>query len=309
MNPRALPAAALLGALLLAPLSLRAAADMFPPQVRGATVARLEVRVAGRGPGPGLGQATMTVTVTGPATLAVEPPQLSDPTGAWKEPGRAASWALEDGRVTWSESAVLRQVKPGPVPLPDVKVRFRDGPAAPWQEAEWTKVLQEPRDLPPPAAPPPLPARRWWLLGAGLGLGALVLAAAGVAVRRRRSAPRPLPADERALRELDRVAQGVPPPGADAEAYYTQLSDVVRGYLAERFGLRAPQQTTAEFLRSVRQARQLSEPQQELLRDFFARCDLAKFARTGSSPEECHEAAERARAFVRQTAPGGHEPA
>jgi hypothetical protein len=205
--------------------------------------------------------------------------------------------------VTWSASAILRQVKPGFAHLPDVKVRFREGPTATWQEAEWTKVLQDVRELPPPHVPPPPPARQWWLLGAGLALGVLILVAAGVAVRHRRSAPSPLPADQRALRELDRVAQGVPLPGADAEAYYTQLSDVVRDYLAERFGLRAPQQTTAEFLRSVQQVRQLSESQQRLLRDFFERCDLAKFARAGSTPEEYVEAVEHARTFVRQTAP------
>jgi hypothetical protein len=136
-----------------------------------------------------------------------------------------------------------------------------------------------------------------------VGLGVLVLAAAGLAVRRRWSAPPPpLAADERALRELDRVAEGVAPPGAPAGDFYTQLSDIIRGYLAERVGLRAPHQTTAEFLRSARQAGQMAEPQQELLREFLGRCDLAKFAPVDSSPQERHEAAERARAFVRQTA-------
>ncbi len=84
--------------------------------------------------------------------------------------------------------------------------------------------------------------------------------------------------------------------------FHTELSDVVRRYLELRFQLRAPRQTTAEFLESMRDAPQLTGEQQALLRDLLERCDLAKFARAAAPPEECQAAAAMARTFVQQTA-------
>src|SRR5262249_36919295 len=100
----------------------------------------------------------------------------------------------------------------------------------------------------------------------------------------------------------DRIERTALPPVGEPDAFHTQVSNVVRRYLQERFGLRAPQQTTAEFL-ALGAAQQLPAPQQALLRDLFERCDLAKFARAGASPEDCRRLATLARAFVHQTAP------
>jgi hypothetical protein len=46
----------------------------------------------------------------------------------------------------------------------------------------------------------------------------------------------------------------------------------------------------------------LPPAQQEQLRDFLQRCDLAKFACADFSPRECKVAADMARDFIRQTA-------
>src|SRR5262249_40206262 len=143
----------------------------------------------------------------------------------------------------------------------------------------WKDILREPRGLPPPEEPLEKPVRSWlpWLL---LGLGALAVAVAYWGLRRRLDSPsRPLPPDQWALQELARIETTALAVDGDAERYHVLLSNVVRRYLAERFQLRAPQQTTAEFLASVRQAPELSADQQTLLRDFLERCDLAKFAR------------------------------
>ena len=88
------------------------------------------------------------------------------------------------------------------------------------------------------------------------------------------------PPEQWALQELGRLDESAT---ADAAAYHTALSDVVRRYLADRFGLPATRQTTAEFLETVRRSGRLSAEQQALLRDFLERCDLAKFAPVGAS--------------------------
>jgi len=266
----------------------------LPPQTRGDMTARLTVHVAEAGPQPGAALVRLTLTVAGGPLLQVEPAQLADPLNAW-EVSRNDLCRLDGDRLTWTEAITLRQTKPGPAPLPDVKVRFRDAPDAPWEEAEWVDILKAARDVPPPEflpAPPPAPA--WWLwLGLAVAAPAIALVAWIVARRRRRPA-KPLPPEQRALRELSLLDAAT----ADPAAYHTALSDVVRRYLAERFGLPATRQTTDEFRETVRRSGRLSADRQALLRDFLTRCDLAKFAPVGASAEEGREAAALARALI-----------
>jgi hypothetical protein len=108
---------------------------------------------------------------------------------------------------------------------------------------------------------------------------------------------------------LDRVAAQDLPARGEINLYHTLLSDTVRRYLELRFQLPASHQTTAEFLAAVAGSDQLTAAQRELLRDFFERCDLAKFAGASSSPEECAALAEQARSFVAETgAPAAANP-
>jgi hypothetical protein len=282
--------------------SLSHAQFEFPQEKRGSMEARLTVEAAKQTAVPGLGAVTLTLTVTGPATLEVEEPHLGDPTAAWKEERLSSTQTVEKDRAAWSQVIRLKQVKPGVVPVADVSVRFRDGPESTWEEARWVDILKQERDIPgPPLPPPPQP---WWLLRwrfpilvglVGLLLGAWLM-------RRRRAMPEaPLPPAQWALRELDRVEAMSLPPRGEPEAYHTQLSQVLRRYLTEHLGLYALQQTTDEFFAAVGQVPYLSEEQQALLRDFFQRCDLAKFARASVSPEECRRTTELARELVRQT--------
>jgi hypothetical protein len=281
----------------------------YPPEKRGDVVARLEVAVQEPPPPPAKGEpppgatVRLTVTVEGGPQLEVEPPHLADVTDSWKQTPTEPTRTVVENHAVWRQTLPLEQAKPGVVPIPALKIRFRDSPSTTWEEVEWKDILREPRGLPPPEDPLEKPVQSWlpWLL---LGLGALAVAVAYWGLRRRLGSPsRPLPPDQWALQELSRIETTALPVDGDAERYHVLLSNVVRRYLAERFQLRAPQQTTAEFLASVRQAPELSADQQTLLRDFLERCDLAKFARAATTPEECRRAAEIARTFVRQTAP------
>jgi hypothetical protein len=282
--------------------------DAFPAERRGESVASLTVRVAEKGAAPGLAAVRLTVSVTGPAGAEVEPLRLEDPTDSWKVPLAAGSWGVDGGRLTWCQTAELRQARPGVVALPGVRLRLRDGPGAEWQEVVWADILKTLRGPPPaeelpPPAPSPWPGR---LRRAGAAVGAaLVLGLAlalWVALRRRGRRAEPLPPHDRALRELERVEREGLPPAGDAAEYHTRVGDVVRAYVAARFGVRAAQQTTAEFLAGLGAVPELDAEGRELLRSFLERCDLAKFARVSPPPEECRRTAELAREFVRRTA-------
>jgi len=153
-----------------------------------------------------------------------------------------------------------------------------------------------------PASPS---SRAAWKIWSALGLG-LMAGCALVAweLRRRQNRGKPrLPADRVALLELDQLeSRGLPAQGKIA-AYHTGLSDVVRRYLEKRFQLTATRQTTQEFLSTLPTSVGLNPKQQDLLRLFLGRCDLAKFARADCSLADCEATRELAQQIVLETAP------
>jgi hypothetical protein len=86
------------------------------------------------------------------------------------------------------------------------------------------------------------------------------------------------------------------------EAYYVRLSTILRRYVEWRFHLRAPEQTTEEFLAAVLATGGLIATHRELLGTFLQHCDLVKFAQHRPSSEDMHQAWNSARDFVQQTA-------
>ncbi len=85
------------------------------------------------------------------------------------------------------------------------------------------------------------------------------------------------------------------------EEYYVRLSTIVRVYIENRFGLRAPEMTTEEFLQVASSGQALSEGHRRALQEFLMRCDLVKFARYQPSGQEAEEAWCAAQRFVQET--------
>ncbi len=157
-----------------------------------------------------------------------------------------------------------------------------------------------------------LPLRSRVQLYAGIGLGALVLLGAGgfLAVRAWQRAARRqvrISAYDRAMTRLRELEQrGLPSPGQGETApaidiWYVELSAIVRRYLEDRYGLRAPELTTEEFLREAQRSGQLSSTHRNLLSDFLVRCDRVKFARYEPDEEESRQALASARSFLEET--------
>jgi hypothetical protein len=276
----------------------------YPPEQRGDMVARLNVEVP-EGSGPP--RVYYTLTVEGGPGLEVEPPQLEDSTGAWTAL-RTSAWMFADGRVLWTEAIVLSQVKPGLVPLPDVKLSFRDSSTGAWQEAEWIDVLKDLREIPGPA-PPPQPQAGWRLTSrAGIaGAAVLVVLIVAVVLSKRRRTELPLSPEGRALREVDRIERLMAASANQPEQMFAQLSDLLRSYLTERYGLPAFQQTTAEFVERVSEMSSLAGEIQNL-RDIFELCDLAKYAGVAGGRSQWNRAIEQARTFIGRTAPDSQAP-
>ncbi len=87
------------------------------------------------------------------------------------------------------------------------------------------------------------------------------------------------------------------------DAFFTELSSIVRHYIEDRFALRAPEMTTEEFLWSLGREGALDADQRVMLEGFLTACDRVKFARHAATRAEIDDAFALADRFVRETTP------
>lgn len=133
-----------------------------------------------------------------------------------------------------------------------------------------------------PGDPFPTPPDYWLYLGvAGLVLAfCIVMWLLG---RRRKDPQQALtvavPAHVKALRELLRWKDAPRTTPAEIDAFYVGVSQVLRVYLEDRFGLHAPERTTEEFLHDLNASAALVRDHGVELRRFLTQCDMVKFAK------------------------------
>lgn len=91
------------------------------------------------------------------------------------------------------------------------------------------------------------------------------------------------------------------PTAEQADAWFVELSAIVRSYLERRYDIRAPELTTEEFLQVASRAPELTAAHRTQLSQFLERCDKVKFA--GYRPEsgESIDTLAAARAFIEDT--------
>jgi hypothetical protein len=158
---------------------------------------------------------------------------------------------------------------------------------------------------------PPVPLLRrglppWvWIVGSGF-VSAGLLAGVWWWYRQRQRATAVLPAQRPAhllalaalehLQRQDLIGQ------ERVEEFYVRVSTILRRYIEWRFGLRAPEQTTEEFLVAALATGGLIVAHRDLLEAFLQHCDLVKFARYRPTPEAMQDTFESAKTFVEHTA-------
>ena len=151
--------------------------------------------------------------------------------------------------------------------------------------------------LEPMEPPQPLDqsSSNWWW-----GLGGLMAVAAWVVYwRRRRKAnqerqvPSLTPAQiaHAALTAL--LAENLPAQGLFKE-FYLRLTGIVRQYIEGTTGLRAPEQTTEEFLQAMREKEVFPYEKSIRLKEFLEAADMVKYA--GQRPDEAQLSLSNARA-------------
>ncbi|WP_375767126.1 hypothetical protein NR798_36395 [Archangium gephyra] len=98
-----------------------------------------------------------------------------------------------------------------------------------------------------------------------------------------------LPLDVRTRQALDILKSEDLPAKGKVKDFYFRLSEIIRGYLGERYGFDALECTSSELMQELRRKKPLQFPEDGLMR-FVSESDLVKYARAESTPESCREA-------------------
>lgn len=109
----------------------------------------------------------------------------------------------------------------------------------------------------------------------------------------RRMSPR-----ERALRELQQLLGKDLIGKKQIKTFYVELTMVVRRYIERRHTVRAPEQTTEEFLTAVSQDQRFSRTSIDTLKAFLEAADMVKFAGYQPGDAAITQATDTARAYV-----------
>lgn len=144
----------------------------------------------------------------------------------------------------------------------------------------------------------------WVLLG--LVVVALVILIMVLVARRRRNRPvfgKPDPKDPPhivALRSLDRIRGEKLWQSGKEKQYYTEITDTLRVYIEQRFGIKTIERTSNEILADL-SGKEVAPSDFESIKDLFGTADLVKFAKYTATEAENENAVPVAVRFVNDT--------
>jgi len=155
------------------------------------------------------------------------------------------------------------------------------------------EVNAEPEWIPPTAKTVAL-----WIFAALAGIAALAAILFGLTKLSRKVREFRMSPVERAMAELQRLlSRNLPSRGLYKE-FYIELTMVVRRYIERTHGIRAPEQTTQEFLAAAAQHPTFTREVIGQLRTFLESADLVKFAGQEATGAMADDATSKARAYI-----------
>jgi len=171
------------------------------------------------------------------------------------------------------------------------------------------KALKGPIDIKAPyEAPITFKEIAPWIFGGILAAGLIFFLI--YALRKRRE-NKPLfmipqkpkePAHITALRELDRIKEEKIWQQGKTKIYYSEITNVLRQYIEDRFEIQAMEQTTEETIAAFKFRRSLMDEKSfENLKRILANADLVKFAKYEPLPDENNMALVDSYFFINQT--------
>jgi hypothetical protein len=255
----------------------------------------------------------LTLTVTTPTHLKAILPDLRDRFGGFSSAEDFARDPVVAGDKTRREyrwrltPELARDYRLAPFAV-EVRDTRRQPPLTSWFATR--PVIFPAAPAPTPATgDPEVDAKPIWIRPTPLAIltwvGVTLLAAAVLAaliwgllrlkrhVREIRLSPR-----ERAFAELDRLLhRGLVEKGLYKD-FYIELTMVVRRYIERTHGIRAPEQTTEEFLAAATRHPRFTRPVLSSLRTFLESSDLVKFAGQEATPQLAAGAVDTAKGYI-----------
>ena len=261
---------------------------------------------------------TIEATVGDGYELAM-PALGDDPGGFTVLDKRLDGPALGDqGRLHYTLTASLEPFLAGDYTLPSMMVSWRQKGEPGGEEAGRIEtgpinvvvlsVLEGEKPEPKPNFGPLDLPFRWDPVWIGIAVATVLLLAGLIfwlrSMNRRRAIEaeiRRVAAHELALRRLRRIRPAAPEDHESVKVYYLDLSSILREYIENRFGFRAPSRTTEEFLEDMRHGDSFQPDHKRLLDAFLIHCDLVKFADHRALPDEMAAAMATCESFVSAT--------
>lgn len=294
------------------------------PTFRETTVGPVHAVVLLSDEHPRLGeQIELTLRVDAEAGVNVMMPEFGDQLGKYSIANYKASDSIrEDGRNEYSQTYTLDLPMSGRLRTPSFLVEFKDARTDSEDKEKIHELLTDeisfealsvfaddeiPAELYPARGAleelviPESSHKRGWLWGL---IALIVVAGAGVGVwaKTRKKVEKALPADVIALTALSRMKEEViPTDGKAVDAWYVNLSSIVRHYLEGRFDLQAPRLTTEEFFELAKRNTDLCEKHKELLKHLLDTSDRVKFTDFVPRSDDSKKVLDEAFQFVRET--------
>lgn len=271
------------------------------------------------------GQMQLQLELRQPEGLQVSFPQLTDTLTGKIEIVSAApidSTIMGDGRVQISQALTITSFDSGLHYIPPLYFEYREGSEQrraatreqalmvvnPFKEVDPEKGfmdLKEAMNLPFSLAEL-LPYFKWFML---FNLLQLLVAAFVIYLQRSKKTIKQIfipekpkePAHVVALRELERIKSEKLWQRGQVKTFYSQLTEVLRRYLEDRYHFPALEQTSGEILRQMKHEDLTGSDLLPKLRTVLETADLAKFARFEPLADENNTALANTYFFVNQT--------
>lgn len=273
---------------------------------------------------PTLGeQITLTLTVDAAPKVKVIMPDFGDQLGKFGIADYKATENIrEDSRQEYVQRYTLDLPMSGKLKTPSFLIEFTDNRdeaenpgkieellteemtfevASVFADGKTPEELYPLQEKLPELVLPTAQKSQGWLWAALAALAAAMIGGA-IWLKTRTKSEIIFPPDFIALKALDKMEKReIPTDFKSVDAWYVELSDIVRKYIEGRFDLHAPRLTTEEFFELAKTSDELTDAHKNVVRKLLERADRVKFTHYVPPTDESREMLQAARTFVEET--------
>lgn len=257
----------------------------------------------------------LTIRITTPSEIEVTLPHLDDRLQGFVLNGAFDTEPFtRDGKTVWERKARLTPILANEYRVAPMAILYKDNSKSPAVE-EWFATRAIVFEVVPPVKgkikkdidvvfnpiwiyPPFKTVALYFILIISL-IGAIIIAWKLLRRIRHNIELARMSPKERALKELAILMAKKLIEKNLVKEFYLELTMIVRRYIERRHAIRAPEQTTEEFLSAVSDDSRFPNEVLKKLKTFLESADLVKFARQNPTPEAVSKSIDTARDYIK----------